>query len=41
MARGLTVGHEPVGVIDKLGSAVQGFRNVRARINDGDAVERR
>jgi threonine dehydrogenase-like Zn-dependent dehydrogenase len=24
--RGLTVGHEPVGVIDKLGSAVTGFR---------------
>jgi alcohol dehydrogenase len=24
--RGLTVGHEPVGVIEKLGSAVQGFR---------------
>jgi threonine dehydrogenase-like Zn-dependent dehydrogenase len=24
--RGLIVGHEPVGVIDKLGSAVQGFR---------------
>jgi len=23
--RGLTIGHEPVGVIDKLGSAVQGF----------------
>lgn len=26
VARGLTVGHEPVGVIEKLGSAVQGFR---------------
>ena len=25
VARGLTVGHEPVGVIDKLGSAVQGY----------------
>lgn len=24
--RGLTIGHEPVGVIDKLGSAVTGFR---------------
>ncbi|HEY2254278.1 MAG TPA: NAD(P)-dependent alcohol dehydrogenase [Variovorax sp.] len=24
--RGLTIGHEPVGVIDKLGSAVEGFR---------------
>src|SRR6187401_419427 len=23
--RGLTIGHEPVGVIEKLGSAVQGF----------------
>ena len=26
MARGLTIGHEPVGVIEKLGSAVQGYR---------------
>jgi threonine dehydrogenase-like Zn-dependent dehydrogenase len=26
VARGLTVGHEPVGVIAKLGSAVQGYR---------------
>ena len=26
VARGLTIGHEPVGVIDKLGSAVQGYR---------------
>jgi alcohol dehydrogenase len=26
VARGLTVGHEPVGVIEKLGSAVTGFR---------------
>ena len=26
VAQGLTVGHEPVGVIDKLGSAVQGYR---------------
>jgi alcohol dehydrogenase len=26
VARGLTVGHEPVGVIEKLGSAVQGLR---------------
>jgi threonine dehydrogenase-like Zn-dependent dehydrogenase len=26
VARGLTVGHEPVGVIDKLGSAVTGYR---------------
>jgi threonine dehydrogenase-like Zn-dependent dehydrogenase len=25
VARGLTVGHEPVGLIEKLGSAVQGF----------------
>ena len=24
--KGLTIGHEPVGVIEKLGSAVQGFR---------------
>src|SRR6186997_348527 len=24
--RGLTVGHEPVGVIEKLGSAVKGYR---------------
>ncbi len=26
VAKGLTVGHEPVGVIDKLGSAVRGYR---------------
>ena len=25
MAKGLTVGHEPVGVIEKLGSAVVGY----------------
>src|SRR5271154_3427699 len=25
VAKGLTIGHEPVGVIEKLGSAVQGF----------------
>jgi threonine dehydrogenase-like Zn-dependent dehydrogenase len=26
VAPGLTIGHEPVGVIEKLGSAVQGYR---------------
>ncbi|MFZ4760812.1 MAG: alcohol dehydrogenase catalytic domain-containing protein, partial [Burkholderiaceae bacterium] len=26
VARGLTVGHEPVGVIEKLGSAVRGYQ---------------
>jgi len=26
VAKGLTVGHEPVGIIEKLGSAVSGFR---------------
>jgi threonine dehydrogenase-like Zn-dependent dehydrogenase len=26
VARGLTIGHEPVGVIEKLGSAVRGYR---------------
>jgi alcohol dehydrogenase len=26
VAKGLTIGHEPVGVIEKLGSAVRGFR---------------
>ena len=26
VARGLTIGHEPVGVIEKLGSAVHGYR---------------
>lgn len=26
VARGLTVGHEPVGIIEKLGSAVRGYR---------------
>ena len=25
MKRGLTIGHEPVGVIEKLGSAVRGY----------------
>src|SRR5450432_1516654 len=25
VARGLTIGHEPVGIIEKLGSAVYGF----------------
>ena len=26
VAKGLTVGHEPVGVVEKLGSAVRGYR---------------
>lgn len=26
VAKGLTVGHEPVGVIEKLGSAVRGYQ---------------
>ena len=26
VARGLTIGHEPVGIIERLGSAVQGFQ---------------
>ncbi|MCK9914119.1 NAD(P)-dependent alcohol dehydrogenase [Microbacteriaceae bacterium K1510] len=26
VARGLTIGHEPVGIIEKLGSSVQGFK---------------
>src|SRR5678815_3865044 len=26
VAKGLTIGHEPVGVIEKLGSAVTGYR---------------
>src|ERR1700709_2877079 len=26
VAKGLTIGHEPVGVIEKLGSDVRGFR---------------
>jgi threonine dehydrogenase-like Zn-dependent dehydrogenase len=26
VAKGLTIGHEPVGVIDRLGTAVQGYR---------------
>jgi alcohol dehydrogenase len=26
VAKGLTIGHEPVGVIEKLGSSVQGFK---------------
>ena len=31
VARGLTIGHEPVGVIEKLGSAVAGFQRGPAR----------
>src|SRR5215204_6381572 len=27
--KGLTIGHEPVGVIEKLGSAVKGFKEGR------------
>jgi len=26
VAKGLTIGHDPVGVIEKIGSAVSGFR---------------
>lgn len=26
VARGLTIGHEPVGIVEKLGSSVQGYR---------------
>src|SRR5690349_24265202 len=26
VAKGLTIGHEPVGIIEKLGSAVEGYR---------------
>ena len=26
VAKGLTIGHEPVGVVEKLGSAVQGYK---------------
>ena len=29
VAQGLTIGHEPVGVIEKLGSSVTGFREGR------------
>ena len=29
VAKGLTIGHEPVGIIEKLGSAVQGYREGR------------
>ena len=31
VAKGLTIGHEPVGVIEKLGSAVQGYTRGPAR----------
>lgn len=34
VARGLTVGHEPVGVIEKLGSAVRGYVEGQ-RVNAG------
>jgi len=46
VAKGLTVGHEPVGIIEKLGSAVKGFTEGQrviagaesANIRIGDAV---
>jgi hypothetical protein len=31
VAKGLTIGHEPVGMIEKLGSAVQGYSRRPAR----------
>jgi hypothetical protein len=36
VAKGLTVGHEPVGVIEKLGSAVVGLHRRPARHCRGD-----
>ncbi len=40
VARGLTIGHEPVGVIEKLGSAVQGYRGGPARHRRRDHAQR-
>ena len=40
VARGLTVGHEPVGVIEKLGSAVVGLPRGPARHRRRDHAER-
>ncbi|GAB6842157.1 threonine dehydrogenase-like Zn-dependent dehydrogenase [Methylorubrum rhodinum] len=34
VAKRLTVGHEPVGVIEKLGSAVQGYREGQRVVAD-------
>ena len=35
VATGLTIGHEPVGVIEKLGSAVTGYREGQQRVIAG------
>ena len=35
VAKGLTIGHEPVGVIEKLGSAVRGYKEGQ-RVIAGD-----
>jgi alcohol dehydrogenase len=40
VAKGLTIGHEPVGVIEKLGSAVEGFREGPAGDRGRDHPER-
>jgi hypothetical protein len=34
--RGLTIGHEPVGVIEELGSAVSGYQPAGRRAESGD-----
>jgi len=40
VAKGLTVGHEPVGVIEKLGSAVSGYHEGQRMIRRGHHSER-
>lgn len=37
VARGLTIGHEPVGVIEKLGPAVVGYTEGQRVITRGDS----
>jgi D-arabinose 1-dehydrogenase-like Zn-dependent alcohol dehydrogenase len=37
--KGLTVGHEPVGIIEKLDSAVSGYKGGSTRHRRGDHAE--
>ena len=39
VATGLTIGHEPVGVVEKLGSAVTGYREGQ-RVSPGRHAKR-
>lgn len=40
VAKGLTIGHEPVGIIERLGSEVRGYTERTARHRRGDHPER-